>query len=127
MRDELEEDENSLFRFENYKGSIYLYKYPIVRTTPKGCWIKESKWADKEKFILNGALRSFAHGTREEALRAFVARKRKQLEIVEHHRQSALKAMENVKKMKDAINIFNQTALQYKLKKVDELVQCIKS
>ena len=127
ISEELEDDEDCLFRYTNYKDSIYLNKFPIIRKTLKGCWIKDDEYKDTERFILNNSLRGFAHSTREDALNAFACRKRKQLDIIAMHEKNAVLSLAKIEYVKDAIDNFNEKALQYKLTKIDELITCTES
>lgn len=71
---------------------LYLEEYPVVRHTPKGVWIKVGeKWdysqipyvcSPKLKFVLNGSRKKHAHPSPEEALEGFIARKKRQIEIL---------------------------------------------
>ncbi len=124
---ELEEDKYCLFRYMNYKDSIFLHKFEILRRTPKGCWIEDTEYKMGERFILDNSLRGFAHSTREDALNAFACRKRKQLDIIAMHEKNAVLSLAKIEYVKDAIDNFNEKALQYKLTKIDELITCTES
>jgi hypothetical protein len=89
--DDSPENGNFLFRCDANGGStVYCYGYKILKETPKGCWIMD-RWSDGEdlasnvkfkKFVLNSGKKRFAHETRREAIESFLARKRRQYEII---------------------------------------------
>lgn len=60
---------------------IILRKFKAIKETPRGYWILEGS---KKKFILKESRKRYCYPTKEEAWGNFVARKRKQLEILEH-------------------------------------------
>lgn len=86
------EDGNWMFRIDqtNTTGGIQLYCYPfrIISKTPKGRWIVPS-WVyhvddikTYRKFVLDGIGKRYAHITRDEALKAFIYRRKRQIEIL---------------------------------------------
>ncbi len=80
----LDEFENPIGRGE---GHITLRKYMILRSTPRGMWIEYEMDHRHEKFILTGAHKQFAWRTIEEAQVSFMARKKRQLGILETRAQ----------------------------------------
>lgn len=60
---------------------VHLRKYDIVKTTPKGVWVKYWGNQSGKKFILLKARKQFACVTEEEARKSFLARKARQLGI----------------------------------------------
>lgn len=80
---------------------LNLTEYHLVRETPKGCWIiahydwmPDDQYSEKEaekykKWISKTSKRRHAYPTKAEALTSFIARKRRQLEILEHQEKSA--------------------------------------
>lgn len=87
-------------RIDGHKSDLYLGHYPVVRETPTGVWVHKyaahgeprPKWISKmalkgdptkHKFIPNNSRRKFAHETEEEAYKAFMARKYRQLKILQ--------------------------------------------
>lgn len=70
---------------------VELLEYHIVKTTPKGVWISLHLDSNK-KFVKLGCLRQYAHKTKNEALKSFVARKRKQILILENQLSQAKSA-----------------------------------
>ncbi|MFA5600827.1 MAG: hypothetical protein WDA06_09565 [Phenylobacterium sp.] len=75
---------NVLYRYDtkynSYQIGIACTEYEILKKTPKGAWI-EGK--GKRRFILDDACRKWAWPTKKEALISFLARKRKQLHILD--------------------------------------------
>lgn len=76
----LDEWEQPVGRGEGY---ITLRKWIVLRYTPKGLWIEYETEYGSKKFILAGAHKRFACPTIEEAQISFLARKKKQLGILE--------------------------------------------
>lgn len=71
-----------LLRYEDHNESIQLIKFPVVKETPKGYWIKPYSWSDELKFCLKGNGKRYAYIEEPCALESFVARKRSQLEHI---------------------------------------------
>lgn len=61
--------------------AIRLSKYEVTKHTQKGVWIEYG--FEKDKFILEKARKHFACSTISEAKLSFLARKRRQLELLE--------------------------------------------
>jgi hypothetical protein len=59
---------------------LYLNSYPIIKFTPCGCWIR--RYGDVKKFVNLNAVRKWAHPTKEEAMKSFEARKKRQVLIL---------------------------------------------
>lgn len=74
-----------LDEFENPIGSgtteIHLMEFSIVRETPRGAWV--SYYGSEPRFVRNEARKRYACRTKEAALASFIARKRRQAEILE--------------------------------------------
>lgn len=81
---------------------VELQEYEILRTTPKGVWIRRGSsygLHGDERFVLLGARKRFACPTKEEALESFIARKKAQKRIYEaraRHAERALKIAKNM-------------------------------
>ena len=60
---------------------ICLRRYKIMKQTPKGVWLEYGY--EKDKFVLRDARKRFACPTIEEAKISFIARKKRQLGILE--------------------------------------------
>ena len=67
------------------RPDVVLRKYGVIKHTPKGTWIDEG-W-DSKKFVLRDARRRWACPTVEEAEESFMARKRRQLSILQAHQR----------------------------------------
>ena len=90
----------TLYRFEcrDYvdRSEIYLLTFPILRRTPKGCWI--DKWG-KECFVLLGPTkgRRFAYESKEDAWHSFKVRRmwfRRRMEKTLRHIERVERLME---------------------------------
>jgi hypothetical protein len=60
-----------------------LVKYPVVKETPCGYWIKIYHFADDKKFVYKCATRGFAKETIKDAFGSYYARKNRQHKILE--------------------------------------------
>ena len=81
--------------YPGYRLVVHCVKYKIIRRTPKGVWIRyydnlialdEDK---NKKFVLLTARKKFACETKEEARKSFIARKKRQIEILKAHLEQA--------------------------------------
>lgn len=61
---------------------LYLDSYPVIKSTPCGCWI-DLGWGRK-KFVNLNAQRKWAHESLDDAMQSFVARKNRQVLILRH-------------------------------------------
>jgi len=74
---------------------FYVEAYPIIKLTPKGKWIEyhgRDSLSDK-RFILNEAGKRFAHETKEGALKAYQARRKRQIAILSGQLERAKTAL----------------------------------
>lgn len=69
---------------------IQLYKFNIIKRTPKGVWISLNH---NKRFVLNNSRKHFACATIEEAKKSFLARKKAQLRIYRARIRRAEKAI----------------------------------
>jgi len=79
------EIDNYVYRIEayhiaEYSASIRCEKYKIVKRTPCGVWIEEC--TGFRRFINQNARKQWSYPTHKEALQGFVARKKRQLQIL---------------------------------------------
>jgi hypothetical protein len=74
----LDEYENPIMGTSTMK--LYVYRYEIIRHTPKGVWINQG-WG-YETFVNLTARNRYACPTKEEAWESFRERKRRQRDIV---------------------------------------------
>ena len=67
-----------VYRYNNYAYGYTadLHKIRVVKETSKGVWISVE---NRPKFILLSAHRKYAHLTKKEALESFIARKQRQI------------------------------------------------
>lgn len=77
------------YRFENVRYTtgvrVHLQEYTLIKETPCGYWIKPV-WDyndDYKKWVSKTGRKRIAYPTQEEALTSFMARKRRQIEILE--------------------------------------------
>jgi hypothetical protein len=67
----------------------------VEKHTPMGVRLR---YPPKGKFVLNNAVKQFASPTKERALVCFIARKRKQIEILQYRLDEAKAALDLAKK-----------------------------
>ncbi len=74
--------------------SVKLYQFPVLKITPKGARLADGR------FVLKNANKRYACPTKEEAMVSFLARKEKQLKILQNqitNVQSAIYVAKNLK------------------------------
>lgn len=62
-------------------------KYEVSRTTDKGFWI--AQFGITFRFVRADARKKFAHESRDDALKSFIARKTRQISILSHQLEDA--------------------------------------
>ena len=72
---------------------VYLQDFHIIKKTPKGFWIN---LYHRRKFVLFDARKKYACLTKEEALKSFMARKVRQIRILENQLSHARQALGQV-------------------------------
>ena len=90
---------HTLYRYvDDWQGDDYapeakptMLDYTIEKLTPKGCWVRDEnaggfnpdtkKWG-KLRFVLSESTKRFAYPTPEEALKAYIARKNRQIKLL---------------------------------------------
>jgi hypothetical protein len=80
-----------LYRCEaNYSSSgnnVYYQEFAVLRLTPKGYWIFTGMWHGDvptgEKWVSNESRKRYAHPTKEQALEAFIYRKKRYMSILQ--------------------------------------------
>jgi hypothetical protein len=68
--------------YDNGTVRVICTTYPVIRLTPKGCWVGFEGYPCKGRnpigrnmhFILNTSRKKYAYPTKEEALQGFIAR-----------------------------------------------------
>lgn len=100
-------DEQFYYRFEDAydaDSKPYLLKFRVLRRTPRGVMIHEY---GREKFVLDGINdKRYAYPTEEDALRSYLARKRRAILILTHQlakQQAMLLRAEGGKLEKDEL------------------------
>ena len=87
-----------LYRFEDVlhteRVHIYEYQFRVIKETPCGFWI--DAFSDKNKWVSKVAKKRFAYPTRLEASVNFIARKNRQIRILNHQ----------IERAKDALHYF---------------------
>lgn len=80
---------------ESHHGErgIVVREYEVLRETPKGVWLDVD---DGERFVLLGARKRYACPTMREAQDSFIARKRRQIRILDAQRNAAVRALESL-------------------------------
>lgn len=72
---------------------IHLMEFDFIKETPCGYWIKLFSFCDDKKWVSKTAKKRFAYPTKEEALSSFIARKTRQIEILEAQLSNARMAL----------------------------------
>lgn len=80
------------------EGEIKLFSYLVRRETPGGYWISVNS-ARKLKWVSNYARKRFAYPSKRAALISFVARKRKQVEILGYNLRTMQGAVRKAEEM----------------------------
>ncbi|RLI66843.1 MAG: hypothetical protein DRO67_00270 [Candidatus Asgardarchaeum californiense] len=81
--------------YPGYRLAVHCNKYKIIKRTPKGAWIRyctgfpEFDKYENKKFVLLTARKKFACETKEEARKSFIARKKRQIEILKAYLEQA--------------------------------------
>lgn len=94
-----EEAEKYMYRYVDCQWDSRGYRletYPVIRETEHGCWI-DMDW-DMKKFVYKTGRNNFAKQTREEALVAYMHRKRKHVAILESDLRMARWRLDQVRK-----------------------------
>jgi len=86
-----------------YKHSYSTYKvllseYGIIKETAKGFWI-EGDMTQEKRFVRKEGRKKYASQTKEEALKDFIARRKKQISIFESRLARAKRELEISQKM----------------------------
>ena len=84
---------NDIWTFDMYGDAltqVRLVKYPIIKETPCGYWIRHQYWSqDKKRWVSKDGLRAYAKDTEDKALDSYIARKWKQVCIIERNLEHA--------------------------------------
>jgi hypothetical protein len=68
----------------DYGVAVKLFELPILKFTPCGYWIKTNYDNKGKHFVKYSTLKKYAHLNKEDALRSFVERKKKQILVYEN-------------------------------------------
>lgn len=80
---------------------LYLDSYPVIKTTPCGCWI--DRGYGYKKFVNLNSRKKWAHESIEDAMQSFIARKESQVAILRHQLLKAESAL--LLQAKDALRL----------------------
>jgi len=75
--------------YPGFDSHYYLSEYEITKYTKKGVWI-QAYGDEKGKFVLLSGKKRYAHPTKEEALDAFIYRKKTQLGYINENREHVM-------------------------------------
>jgi len=84
--------------------TVNIYIFDIIKKTPKGQWIQNESRGIKPRFVLNHGRKKYAHRTKEEALLSFIARKKKQIRLLEAQLYNVKVALRQVGEKEDERN-----------------------
>ncbi|QDH84039.1 hypothetical protein KMC60_gp30 [Achromobacter phage vB_AxyP_19-32_Axy11] len=68
---------------------INLIEYTVIKYTPKGVWLNV---LGRKRFVLHQGRKKFAHADKKDAVESFVARKDKQIRILQSQQNNAITA-----------------------------------
>lgn len=85
---------------------VLLHEYDIIKETPKGFWIDYySNYSHgNKKFVRKEGIKKYASQTKEGAKKDFIARRNKQISILESRLERSKLELEIAKKMQIDIN-----------------------
>lgn len=78
---------------EHSYTEVYLHKYPLVKTTPKGAWVDAY---GARRFVLLSARKRFAVPSIEEAKQSFIARKNAEIRHNQRRIDNAKEAIRRI-------------------------------
>ncbi len=88
---------------------VHLVKFAVKRITPKGVWVAEHVPMEYDplydKLVIHSWRKKYAHATEAEALKAFKARKLRNISIYEARIRSIRKALEYAKRYDTPVEI----------------------
>ena len=82
---------------QRFTTEINCIELPVLKVTPKGFWIDMCGFGRIKRFVLARGRKRFAHPTKEEALQAFIYRKKAQVKILSDRLASAKAALAKAK------------------------------
>lgn len=71
--------------YPGFRSVVTLSEFSVLRHTPKGVWLtNKGLWGGTSRhFVRNEARKRFACPTKEDALESYIARKKRQIQILE--------------------------------------------
>ena len=79
----------------DYRVKLILNKYPIIKETPCGFWIRMSFWsADKKRWVSKDGKSAYAKQTEEAALASYIKRKESHIGYLKGHMRKAEAGLE---------------------------------
>jgi hypothetical protein len=84
--------EPAYYRASWGSSSIHIERFPIIRTTPKGVWVR-TYVGERDRFICSSARKQFASPTEAEAIRQLLFRTKKRIAILAAQHDDAVKSL----------------------------------
>jgi hypothetical protein len=85
-----------LYRYENEADVVRLRTFHVQRRTPKGFWVRSNYDCRVKRFVLNTGRKRFAYPTEDLAKASFIARKERQIGLLDHQLECARLALKNI-------------------------------
>lgn len=96
------------YRYENKGPLVILFKLTVVGLTPRGVYLHDAqRWLTyTRRWVGIGCRKAYAYPTAEDALTSFLARKSRQIKILQSQLYATKVALENGSKLKgkDVLN-----------------------
>lgn len=87
---------NVLYRYRNHADVVLLETYRVIKRTPKGFWIQEHPFG-KKRFVLDYGVKRFAYSDKNLAKSSFLARKDRELVILDARIQNVERSIVNMR------------------------------
>jgi hypothetical protein len=92
-----------LYRYVDYRDEtdivVELLNFTVVKETPCGYWINVHTKKRKQKWVAKEGKKRFAYFTKKLALENFIARKKRQIRILQFNLSNAREALLSVKQL----------------------------
>lgn len=103
-----------VYRYHDYVTNVGVhvgeYEYKVLKETPRGYWIQlyPSRWENRvsRKWVNKYSKKRFAYPSKEEALASFLARKRRQIQILQSQLDRAKVAL-SIKSQRTEVSPMN--------------------
>jgi hypothetical protein len=69
------------YRVDGISGDVFMFELSVIRETPRGVWV-QLPHSSTTRFVLADARKRYAWPTKEEAIDSFLARKRRQIRVL---------------------------------------------